>query len=46
MDAIQIRTAGPADAPFLTSMLVEAVNFSSDRQQDPAVLLSDPQIAQ
>lgn len=46
MDAIQIRSAGPADAPFLTSMLVEAVNFSSDRQEDPAVVLRDPQVAQ
>ena len=45
MDSIQIRGAGPADAPFLTSMLVAAVNFSSDRQQDPAVVLSDPQVA-
>jgi len=46
MDAILIRRAGPADAPFLTSMLVEAVNFASERQQVEAAVLSDPRVAQ
>jgi ribosomal protein S18 acetylase RimI-like enzyme len=45
MGAIQIRPAGSGDAPFLTSMLLEAVNFSADRQQDPATVLDDPQVA-
>jgi ribosomal protein S18 acetylase RimI-like enzyme len=45
MCAIQIRPAAPDDAPFLVSMLLEAVNFSPEGRQDPAVVLSDPQVA-
>jgi ribosomal protein S18 acetylase RimI-like enzyme len=44
MCAIQIRDAGPDDAPFLVSMLVETVNFAPDRQQDPLGVLADPQL--
>jgi ribosomal protein S18 acetylase RimI-like enzyme len=45
MCAIQVRSAGPDDAPFLASMLLEALNFAQDGQQDPSVILSDPQVA-
>jgi ribosomal protein S18 acetylase RimI-like enzyme len=45
MSPTRIRAAGPADAPFLVSMLLEAVNFSPDRQQDSALLLTDPRVA-
>ena len=45
MSQPRIRAARPADAPFLLSMLLEAVNFSPDHEQDPAVVLSDPQVA-
>lgn len=41
----QIRRAEPADARFLTSMLVAAVNFSPEGQHDAATVLSNPQVA-
>ena len=46
MTAIRIRAADAEDAVFMTSMLISAMNWSSERLNSAAALLADPQVWQ
>ena len=46
MTAIRIRAADAEDAVFMTSMLISAMNWSPERLNSAAALLSDPQVWQ
>jgi GNAT superfamily N-acetyltransferase len=44
MSPIRIRSAAAGDAPFMTSMLVAAMNWSDEHQLADVDLLADPQV--
>lgn len=44
-ESFSIRQAGAEDVPFLTSMLIEAVNWCPERELDRERILSSPDLA-